>query len=319
MIYTVTCNPALDYYIRLPRLEMGQINRVTRERLCCGGKGVNVSRALARWGVPTQAWGLLAGMSGRLLERELADEGVTGDFVFLTEGMTRLNIKWLGGEQTELNGLGPRVGEEGRRALLTRVERLQPGDILVLAGSVPPGLGEECYAQAAAAARQRGARCVVDAAGGLLRQALRERPNLIKPNRQEIRELTGADCQRPEQALAAAVRLQQLGARHVLLSLGEMGAVLAWADGRHWVQPAPAGHISCAVGAGDAMLAGFLAGLLDTGEPARALALAVAAGSAAAFQGDIPSRQQVERLLPQLPAGRRVGAGDEGKGERKDE
>lgn len=302
MIYTVTCNPALDYYIRLSRLELGQINRVCGERLCCGGKGVNVSRALARWGVPSVAQGVLAGMSGRLLERELAAEGIAVDFVFLAEGMTRINIKWQGEEQTEINGVGPRVEERHRQELLVRLARLEPGDTLVLAGSVPPGMDEAFYGQVTAAVQKRGVRCVVDAAGGLLRGALQEQPYLIKPNRQELREMTGASCATLEQALSAAAHLQRLGAQNVLLSLGEMGAVLVLADGRRWAQPAPAGRVTCAVGAGDVMLAGFLAGL-SQGEAA-ALRLAVAAGSAAAFSGDIPARSQVERLLPQLPQGR---------------
>ena len=299
-IYTLTFNPAVDYTVWLDRLELGGVNRAQREELRIGGKGVNVSLMLRRLGVESVALGFLAGFTGQAVERELRAQGVGTDFIHLDEGFTRINVKIQGGGETALNGRGPRVGEGELERLLARLETLGAGDILVLAGAVPAGLPGGVYQRILEGLAGRGVEAVVDAEGELLRRTLGCRPFLIKPNSQELGQLFGRPMRTEGEIRAGAAALQRSGARNVLVSLGGEGALLLDEGGGFHRMAAPRGRVGSSVGAGDAMVAGFLAGWLAGGGCEGALRLGVAAGSATAFSRGLATREAVEALWREL-------------------
>lgn len=189
MIYTVTLNPALDYYCTMETFKLGATNRCVTESLIGGGKGINVSLMLAQLGVPTTALGFAAGFTGEELIRQLRDQAVNADFIRCAQGQTRINVKISAGVETEINGRGPQVSASEREALLDRIRRIQPGDTLVLSGNVPPTLPGSIYQQILAQAADPAIRVVVDAEGELLRDTLPFHPFLIKPNLAELRQL----------------------------------------------------------------------------------------------------------------------------------
>ncbi len=304
MICTVTFNPALDYVMRLSELTPGRTNRAQWEELQVGGKGLNVSLVLRTLGVETTALGFLAGDTGDLLRRRLEATGVRTDFVDLPGGMTRINVKVKSGQETELNGRGPDIPSEAMEALLAKLEALGAGDTLVLSGSIPPSLPQDTYRRVLSRLAGRAVRCVVDAEGGLLADTLPYRPFLIKPNHHELAQLTGCDLDPGDlDALAhAAGALQAQGARNVLVSLAEHGALLVTEEGRLHTQAAPTGTVRNSVGAGDSMVAGFLAGY-DRGGFAEGLRLGTAAGSATAFSPRLATADEIQAVYRQLQKG----------------
>ena len=307
MIYTVTLNPSLDYLAEVPEFCMGRVNRTAAETLRAGGKGINVSRMLKNLGVDSIALGFLAGFTGEEIARQVQEEGIAADFIRLEQGVSRLNVKLCAAGGTEINGRGPAVGEEPLALLRKRLTCLRPGDILCLSGSLPRGVPHTIYRDLAAGAAARGAETVVDAAGEALLAALPAKPLLIKPNQQELGALFDVQIRTPEEAVPYARGLQARGARNVLASFGGAGAVFLSEDGETETLPAPSGRAMDPVGAGDSMVAGFLAGLLE-GETWRgAFHLAVAAGSASAFSKGFAARAQVETLRRELET--RDGAG----------
>ena len=298
MIATVTFNPALDYELRLAALRPGEINRAEGEALRFGGKGINVSVMLGRLGAGTTALGFTAGFTGLALEEGLARAGVRTGFVRLPAGLTRINVKVRAEEETELNGRGPAIPPESLEALLDRLDGLSAGDFLVLAGSVPAGLPGGVYGRILDRLAGRGVEAVVDAEGALLRDALSRRPFLVKPNRRELEDLLGRALPTEGDLRDVAAALRRAGARNVLVSLGAGGALLLDETGAFRRAAAPAGTARGSVGAGDSMVAGFLAGWLAGGRWEDALRLAVAAGSATAFADGLARREEVEALLP---------------------
>ena len=297
MLYTVTFNPAIDYVMHLPSLVPGSISRSTCEAAFFGGKGINVSQVLRQLGVPSTALGFAAGFTGDALERGLAAAGIDTDFVHLPQGLTRINVKLRADEETDINGRGPAVDEASLGQLFARLEKLQAGDTLVLAGSIPAALPEDIYEQMLRRLDGRGVRFAVDTTGQALRRCLSYRPFLIKPNAEELGELFGVTIDSPQTAAVFARRLQHEGAANVLVSLGGQGAVLEDETGACRFRPALAGRPVNTVGAGDSMVAGFLAGWLTSGDYVRALRLGTAAGAAAAFSEGLGSRQQIDTLL----------------------
>ena len=285
MIYTVTFNPAIDYVVWLDRLEPGTINRVQKELIQFGGKGINVSVVLGRLGVENRALGFLAGFTGQAMEQGLAAEGVQTDFIHL---------------ETELNGRGPDIGEGALAELLGKLDRLTDADILVLAGSIPASLPGDVYEQILARLEGRNVRVVVDAEGELLCRALAHRPFLIKPNSLELGGIFGKTLHTPEEIRACAAALQERGARNVLVSMAGDGAILLDEQGGFHQLAAPKGTVRNSVGAGDSMVAGFLAGWLRTGSYAQALRMGTATGSATAFSDGLATRERVEQLLAKL-------------------
>ena len=261
MIYTVTFNPAIDYVVRLDReLRVGDVNRASGEDCVLGGKGINVSGVLAQLGCESVALGFVAGETGAWLERGLAAQGLKTDFVRLAQGMTRINVKIKAGQETELNGAGPDIPEDAMRALEEKLDRLQQDDILVLAGSIPASLAQTTYERILARLEGRGVRAVVDATRDLLVNVLRYRPFLIKPNNHELSEITGVKLTTDREIAAAAKMMQDKGARNVLVSMAGDGALLLDEQGAVHRIGCPKGKVVNSVGAGDSMVAGFVAG-----------------------------------------------------------
>jgi len=295
MIYTVTFNPALDYIMRLPRLEAGETNRSTAEAIFFGGKGINVSRVLKELGQETTLFGFIAGFTGDALAEALEKMGLRTDFVRLPKGMTRINVKIKETAETEINAGGPPISEEALQALLQKLETLQAGDTLVLAGSIPASVPKDIYCTVAERMAEKGVRAVVDATGELLLNTLKHHPFLIKPNHRELEELAGRELQTEAELIAAAKELQKKGARNVLISRGAEGAVLLDENGAVYKKPAPAVKAVNTVGAGDSMVAGFLAGIEKGSE--YALSLAIAAGSATASMEDLATAEQITKIF----------------------
>ncbi|MCI8406847.1 MAG: 1-phosphofructokinase family hexose kinase [Oscillospiraceae bacterium] len=297
MIYTITLNPALDYTAVLPELSPGRVNRLGPEQITPGGKGLNVSMMLRRLGTNSVALGFAAGFTGRELERLLQESGCRTELIFLPEGCTRINLK-LQPSGTELNGQGPSIPREAAEQLLSRLDRLSTSDYLVLAGNVPPSLPPDSFRRILE--RGGASRLLVDCTGEQLRQALSFRPFLVKPNHHELGDLFGEVLSTPDEILSRARSLQELGARNVLVSMGGDGALLLdEAGGLHSARP-PQGQVINPVGAGDSMVAGFLAGWLEREDYAHAFRMGLCAGSATAFSPWLGGRSQVDSLLAQL-------------------
>ncbi len=299
MIYTLTLNPALDYHIRTDVLRPGEVNRTDGAQFVAGGKGLNVSTVLHHLGIPTTALGFLAGFTGDILAALTAQAGIPAEFLTLPEGNSRLNVKLHAREDTELNAAGAAVSPASMAQLYDRLEQLAEGDTLVLAGSLPPGLPDTVYREIMERLGSR-VRFAVDATGELLRQTIAMHPFLIKPNHLELGELFGVRLNTPGEAERYARRLQDMGARHVLVSMGARGALLLAEDGKAYFRRALQGKAVNTTGAGDSMLAGFLAGWERYHDPQTALLFGVAAASVSVFTGSLADREQTEALFEQL-------------------
>ena len=301
MIYTVTFNPAIDYLAQLDgALCLGGVNRNRTEDVQFGGKGINVSRVLNTLGQDTVALGFIAGFTGAALENGLRAAGLSTDFICVAEGLTRINVKIKASEETEINGIGPVITETDLQKLFRQLETLKEGDYLVLSGSVPGCLKDDIYGQILSRLQGRNISVVVDATKGLLTNTLKYRPFLVKPNDIELGQLLSAELKNREQILAGARTLQRMGARNVLVSMAERGALLLDETGNVHRIACPKGQVVNSVGAGDSMVAGFLAGFLQTGDYGYALRLGTAAGSATAFSLGLADRQTVMTLLDQI-------------------
>ena len=285
MIYTVTFNPAIDYVVRLDApLEVGEVNRAQGEDCVLGGKGINVSGVLAQLGCESVALGFVAGETGAWLERGLAAQGLKTDFVHLENGMTRINVKIKAGQETELNGAGPAIPESALQQLEAQLDKLAEGDILILAGSIPASLPQSVYERLLA----------------LLVNVLPYHPFLIKPNNHELGEIVGKVLTTDAEIVAAARTLQEKGARNVLVSMAGDGALLLDEQGQVHRIGCPKGKVVNSVGAGDSMVAGFVAGYLQSRSYAQALRLGTACGSATAFSLGLATKEKIDELLAQL-------------------
>ena len=301
MIYTVTFNPAIDYVVRLDApLEVGEVNRAGGEDCVLGGKGINVSGVLAQLDCPSVALGFVAGETGAWLERGLAVQGLHTDFVHLEQGMTRINVKIKAGQETELNGAGPDIPESAVRQLEEQLDALNENDILILAGSIPRSLPQDTYERLLARLQGKGVRAVVDATRDLLVNVLQYRPFLIKPNDHELGEIVGRELKTDEEIIAAARTLQEKGARNVLVSMAGDGALLVDENGKVHRIGCPKGKVVNSVGAGDSMVAGFVAGYLQSGSYEQALRLGTACGSATAFSLGLATKEKIEELFGQI-------------------
>lgn len=305
MIYTVTFAPALDYAVWLERMIPGEVNRAQRTRLFVGGKGINVSLVLKSLGIPSVCLGFAAGFTGTEIVRRLRQEGLGEQMVRLENGLSRINVKLKGTEETEINASGPAVDEAGMKAFLRRLEALGPGDVLVLSGGVPQGAEETLYARLTRMAVGKGAEAVVDATGEQLLNALAEGPMLIKPNLSELETATGAPIRTPAALAERAEGLRRQGAQNVLVSLGAEGALLACGTGVYRCA-APEGTVLNTTGAGDTMVAAYLYAARLGLEDAQRLRLCVAAGSATAFSEALAAKETVEEILERTPMPVRV-------------
>ena len=299
MIYTVTFNPALDYVVRMDALALGQVNRTASEDVQLGGKGINVSWVLRELGHENVALGFVAGFTGKAIEDGLAAKGVATDFIHLPAGLTRINVKLKAGEETEINGKGPDISAEALEELFHKLDALGEGDVLVLAGSIPASMPSDVYESILARLESKNVLCAVDATRDLLVNVLKYKPFLIKPNNHELGEIFGRVLTTDEEIRECAEKLQQQGARNVLVSMAGDGAMLLDENGSCHRLAAYKGKVKNSVGAGDSMVAGFLAGYLDTGDYAHALRVGSAAGSATAFSDVLATRPEIEALLNQ--------------------
>lgn len=297
MIYTVTFNPALDYIVRVEQFNMGEVNRAVYNEIMAGGKGVNVSLVLKNLGHESTALGFAAGFTGEKLIRDLKEKGCQADFIFLDQGMTRINVKIKGQEETEINGEGPEITTAAIKSLMMRLERLKADDILVLSGSIPKTLPEDIYERLILRQQGKKVKIVVDATKNLLKETLKYHPFLVKPNHHELGELFGVTISDQAEAIQYAEKLQQMGAVNVLVSMAGEGAVLLDEYGNTFKSPAPKGKVINSVGAGDSMVAGFLAGYLETANYEQAFQMGVAAGSASAFSEFLATREEILEVL----------------------
>ncbi len=300
MIYTVTFNPSLDYNVTMSELKSGLVNRTEKELMLPGGKGINASIVLHNLGVETTALGVVAGFTGQEIVRLVKERGVKTDFVYASEGFSRINVKLHHGSETEVNGRGPRVGREELASLYWRFDQMEEGDVLVLSGSVPVGFSESVYMDIVRYLEGRGIRIVVDATKGLLANVLPYHPFLIKPNHHELGEIFGVTVSSKEDVVCYAKKLHEQGAGNVLVSMAADGAVLVTEAGDVLCASAPQGRVVNSVGSGDAMVAGFLAGYALAGDCDYALRLGVAAGSASAFEADFAAGDCIRQLAERI-------------------
>ncbi len=298
MIYTVTLNPSLDYTMKVPELHMGRTNRSVEEKLMPGGKGINVSLMLQNLGLASTALGFLAGFTGEEIGRAVQECGIQEQFLLLEEGQSRINVKLRADVETEINGSGPEIPAEKLEELKRQILLLQAEDILVLSGSLPPSVPKDYYCRLMDGCEGKGILTVADTQGEGLLAVLSCHPFLIKPNHHELNEIFGKEITEKEELFSCALSLQRQGARNILISRAEKGALMLTEDGRWLEQKAPEGILVNSVGAGDSMIAGFLAGWLEQEEYNTALGMAVAAGSASAFCEGFASREQVLALYP---------------------
>ena len=299
MIYTVTLNPALDDVMQVAHFRKGQLNRAESSQLFPGGKGINVSLVLQQLGIRSTALGFAAGDTGDMLENMLAKTGIHCDLIHVAEGSTRINIKIHDDDDTEINGPGPLVTESDLQALLKQISALHRQDILVLSGSAAPGLDDDVYARMMQAA-PKGMKVIVDAEKKLLEPALSCKPFLIKPNKPEMESLLGHSIASREDLLEGAASLQDKGAVNVLVSLGKDGAFLMDENGMPHERKAAFGKVLNPTGAGDSMVAGFLAGYLQENDYGAALTLGTACGGATAFSSGLCTAEKINDVLAQM-------------------
>lgn len=299
MIYTVTFNPAVDYVVYTDEMQVGRVNRSKGEKVYFGGKGINVSIVLSALGVKSKALGFVAGFTGDAIEKGVAQKGIDTDFVHLENGLSRINVKIKSGDETELNGQGPEVNDSALKILFQKLDGLQDGDMLVLAGSIPNTLPSDIYERILEYLSEKKLQVVVDATKDLLMNVLKYRPFLIKPNNHELGEMFGVTLKTHEEIITYAKRLRDMGARNVLVSMAGDGALLLDENGGTHICGVCRGTVKNSVGAGDSMVAGFIAGLKD-GDYEYALKLGTAAGGATAFSEGLAQRNEIYRLLEQL-------------------
>lgn len=299
MIYTVTFNPAIDYVVHVEDMRTGDINRLTSEEIYFGGKGINVSLVLGELGIPSRVLGFVAGFTGRALEEGLSQRGLETDFVHLEKGNTRINVKIKSGQETDLNGQGPEIDEKALAQLYRKLDKIQDDDVLVLAGSIPGSLPADIYEDILAYMSHKKIRTVVDAAGDLLVNVLRYRPFLVKPNHHELGEIFGKELSSMDEIVNYARKLKDMGAVNVLISMAQNGAVLVDEYGEVRRCGVCRGTLVNSVGAGDSMVAGFIAGLAE-GDYGYALKMGTAAGGATAFSKGLAKKDDIFELLKQL-------------------
>lgn len=300
MIYTVTFNPALDYVVRVDHFALGAVNRTKQESIYYGGKGLNVSAVLSTLGYGNTALGFVAGFTGDEIERGVKGLGFHSDFIRVEKGLSRINVKLRSQEETEINGMGPDITGEDVKQLFEKLDRLTAGDVLVLSGSIPKSIDDDIYERIMESLDGRGVRIVVDATKDLLINVLPYHPFLIKPNNHELGEMFGVTLHGPEEIIDYGKRLQKKGARNVLISMAGDGAILITEEEEVFRMGVPKGTVKNSVGAGDSMVAGFIAGYLENGSFKHALRLGSAAGSASAFSEGLAGREDIMRLYEEL-------------------
>ena len=308
MIYTVTFNPSLDYIVGVDEFKTGKVNRTAEELILPGGKGINVSIVLKNLGMESIPLGFAGGFTGEEIHRLLKERKVEEQFVRVKKGISRINVKLRSlenmpdgektvSEESEINGMGPEISGEELEIFYQQLDALQKGDILVLAGSIPTVLPSTIYRDIMKRLQKREVMIVVDATKNLLVNVLEYHPFLIKPNNYELGEIFGVTLSAKEDVILYAKKLQEMGAANVLVSMAGEGGVLVAETGEVFQSPAAKGTVVNSVGAGDSSVAGFIAGLMETGSYEQAFKMALATGSASAFSEELATRPEVMELL----------------------
>ena len=300
MIYTITFNPSLDYVIQVDHFKPGIINKTKFEEILPGGKGINVSIVLSNLGHESTALGFMAGFTGEEIEHRLESYGAKTDFIHVKKGLSRINVKMKSDEETEINGMGPDIQPEDIQELFNQLDDLTEKDILVISGSIPSTLPDTMYEQIMERVQKKKIKVVVDATNNLLLKVLKYKPFLIKPNNHELGEMFDVVLKTNDEIVEYAKKLQEKGARNVLISMAGEGAVLVAEDGQVFEEPAPKGRLVNGVGAGDSMVAGFITGYIRGGNYEEALKSGTAAGSATAFSEGLASLEMYEKMLKQI-------------------
>lgn len=300
MIYTVTFNPSLDYIVTVEEFKLGLTNRTSSELMLPGGKGINVSTVLGNLGIENTALGFIAGFTGNEIVRRVEEMGVKSDFIQISDGNSRINLKLKSIDGTEINGSGPDISETAVNRLLEKLDILEKGDILVLAGSIPNSMSDDIYKIILDKLSDRDVKTIVDATKDLLVNVLSYHPFLVKPNNHELGEIFHVELNTRKEVIPYAQKLQEMGAVNVLVSMAGEGAVLIAENGNIYETQAPKGKLVNGVGAGDSMVAGFLAGWIDKKDYQHAFRMGVSAGSASAFSEYLATKQEVEAVYQQL-------------------
>lgn len=300
MIYTITFNPSLDYVIQVDHFKPGIINKTKLEEILPGGKGINVSIVLSNLGHESTALGFMAGFTGEEIEHRLESYGAKTDFIHVKKGLSRINVKMKSDEETEINGMGPDIQPEDIQELFNQLDDLTEKDILVISGSIPSTLPDTMYEQIMERVQKKKIKVVVDATNNLLLKVLKYKPFLIKPNNHELGEIFNIELNTRDEVIPYAKKLQEMGAQNVLISMAGQGAVLV-SDNNEVIQSkAPKGEVVNSVGAGDSMVAGFLAGYLETTDYDKAFINGLCCGSASAFQVRLATKEDVENIKKTL-------------------
>lgn len=300
MIYTVTLNPAIDYVVHTDKIATGKINKYSDEKVYFGGKGINVSFVLKELGFSSKALGFIAGFTGDAIEKGVQEKGIETDFVKLEKGFSRINFKIKSGEETELNGKGPEIKGCNVESLFNKLDTMESGDVLVLAGSIPACLPDDIYEKILEKLSDKNIKSIVDATGELLLNVLPFRPYLIKPNNFELAEMFDTELKTNDDIIKYARALKNMGAQNVLVSMAEKGAILVDEKDEVHIYPVCKGEVKNSVGAGDSMLAGFLAGMLLKNDYNYALKLGTASGGATAFSDGLATREKIDECIKQL-------------------
>ena len=308
MIYTITFNPALDYTVQVEKFEIGKINRTKSENILAGGKGLNVSIILKRLGIENTALSFIAGFTGKELERKIRQYNIETEFIETNRGYTRINVKISSLEknsliqesETALNGNGPEITENDIEKLLQKIQNINSNDIVILSGNIPKCINENIYEIICKELDGKNVKFVVDASQKLLMNCLKYKPFLIKPNKEELEETFNTKIETKEEIVFYAKKLQLIGAKNVLISLGGDGAIFVTADGEVYFSEAPKGKVVNTVGAGDSMVAGFVAGYLKNGDLKKAFKMGIATGSASAFSDNLATAEEVANLLKEI-------------------
>ena len=300
MIYTITFNPALDYIVKMDEFNLGHVNRSNNEFVYAGGKGINVSIVLNNLEVKSKALGFIAGFTGDEIERRVREFGCDTDFIKLKEGMSRINVKIKADVESEINGGGPDISSEALEELYKKLDTLIAGDILVLAGSIPKTMPTDIYERIMERLQEKNVRFIVDTTGESLLKVLKYNPFLIKPNHHELGELFGVKLNNKEEVIEYAKKLKDMGAQNVIISMAGDGAVLIDSNGGVTTSNVPKGVVKNSVGAGDSMVAGFIAGYLNSEKIEDGFKLGVATGSASAFSEGLATKDYVYELLEQV-------------------
>lgn len=293
MIYTITFNPALDYIMVVPFCRSGEVNRTESEKIMAGGKGINVSIVLNNMGVENTALGFISGFTGGAIENILADMNCKTDFIKLDNGFSRINVKIKSDTETEINGQGPDISDDAVKKLYEKLDSLNDGDTLVLAGSIPSSLSDSIYCEIMDYLKDKKLNIVVDATKDLLVNVLNYKPFLVKPNNHEIGEIFGVELKTRSEVVPYAKKMQEMGAKNVLVSMAGEGAVFVGENGEVYESEAPKGKLVNSTGAGDSMVAGFLAGYMEKQDFMYALKMGLSAGSASAFSENLATKEEI--------------------------